>query len=99
MLFPTRSKFPLSVNLVANPRTSRTVSAEPRDPTTVGKRTNSGVFFEGSWRRRALVGSHTKWQYRDRRHARWSKLVPPAGLVPEDLFLSAIQNRGSTVFA
>jgi hypothetical protein len=34
--------------LVAKPRTSRTVSAEPRSPTTVEKRTNTGVFTDGS---------------------------------------------------
>ena len=41
----------------AKPRTSRTVSAEPLKPTTVEKRTNTGVFFEGSLKILALQRS------------------------------------------
>lgn len=44
MLLPTRSKVPSVVqNFVAKPRVSRTVSVEPREPSTVEKRTKTGV--------------------------------------------------------
>jgi hypothetical protein len=41
--------------LVANPRTSRTASADPRDPATVEKRTNTRVFVPGACRNLAFV--------------------------------------------
>jgi hypothetical protein len=56
MLLPTMSKLPSSVkNLVAKPRTSRGVSAEPRSPATVEKRTNTGVRFPFADRKEARV--------------------------------------------
>ena len=49
ILFPTRSKVPSSVkNFTAKPRTSRARSDDPREPATVEKRTNTGVFFAAS---------------------------------------------------
>ncbi len=58
MLLPTRSKLPSSVkNFTAKPRTSRTVSPEPRGPWTVEKRTKTGVLSAGSWRKPALVSA------------------------------------------
>lgn len=57
-LLPTKSRFPCSVyHLVANPRTSRAVSAAPRDPKTVEKRTNFGVCLPTSVRTLAQVNS------------------------------------------
>jgi hypothetical protein len=41
--------------LTAKPRTSRTVSADPREPATVEKRTKTGVFTSGSCKKSAQV--------------------------------------------
>jgi hypothetical protein len=50
--------FPSSVYiLTANPRTSRTQSADPRNPSTVLKRTKVGVLCLGSWNTLAVVTS------------------------------------------
>jgi len=45
--------------VVAKPRTSRTVSADPRDPWTVEKRTNTGVSTDVSQRNSAVVRSES----------------------------------------
>lgn len=58
MLFPTMSQFPsLVYSFTANPRTSRTVSALPRLPNTVEKRTKTSVSLEVSVRTGAKVRS------------------------------------------
>lgn len=44
-----------SYNLVANPCTSRAVSALPRDPATVENRTNTGVSFPALFKNEAAV--------------------------------------------
>ena len=55
---PTISQLPSSVyNLKAKPRTSRTVSALPRDPRTVENRRKTGVVREVSVQTPALVTS------------------------------------------
>ncbi len=57
-LLPTISQLPSCVyNLMAKPRTSRTVSALPRLPRTVEKRTKMGVSREVSVRTEAVVRS------------------------------------------
>jgi len=56
MLLPTRSQVPCVVwSLTAKPRTSRAVSADPREPATVEKRTNTRVTAEVSVSTAAVV--------------------------------------------
>jgi hypothetical protein len=56
VLLPTKSNVPSLVqNFTANPRVSRTVSADPREPSTVEKRVKTSVFVPFLPRNRALV--------------------------------------------
>src|ERR1700730_15336177 len=64
ILLPTRYQFPSGVYiLTANPRTSRAVSAEPREPATVEKRTKTGVLRLGSVRTLAIVYLESESSY------------------------------------
>lgn len=58
----TQSRLPSSVyNLNANPRASRTLSAEPLSPATVENRANKGVFLPTLSRNARLVTSDMSW--------------------------------------